>query len=130
MKKLAFIITFLVAYTNSQPVFILLAPLDENDTFQENANLTVEKLFAKITPPEYLQATREILSKVYSDFELVSSGNDYHVISGILNGVAVTQLQCVAIKNNTAYTMTYSSTPDSFMQYLDTFLLIQSTFKY
>lgn len=117
-------------YTNSLTVFVLFSPIEENDSFQENANLTIEKLQVKCTEKEYLKACRGLISTMYSDFELVEEGNNYHVISGIFNGKDVMQLQFVSIKKNTAYIMTYTSDVDNFARYFDIFKSIQKTFKY
>ena len=117
-------------YTNSLPVFVLFSPVEENDTFQENANLTIEQLQVKCTKKEYLKACRELISTMYNNFELIEEGNNYHIISGFFNEKNVMQLQFVSIKKNTAYIMTYTSDMDNFARYLDTFKAIQKTFKY
>ncbi len=119
-----------VEYSNSAYIFVLYSPLEVNDTFRENANLSLEKLHAKRNEKQYLEAVQDILSLVYTDFELLEFGDNYHIISGSLNGIEVIQIQYVAIKNDIAYIMTYSSDPDNFARYFDVFESIQATFRY
>jgi hypothetical protein len=121
---------WLAQYTNSTNVFFLYSPIEENDSFQENANLTTEKLPTKYTEKGYLKAAQDTISKIYNNYKLIENGENYHIISGNLNGTDIMQIQYVSIKNNTAYIMTYTSTPDSFARYLETFKSIQKTFKY
>jgi len=121
---------WLAQHTNSTTVFILYSPVEENDVFQENANLTIEKLPTKYTEKEYLAATQSLISKIYTNFRVIENKTDYHIISGNLNGSDIMQIQYVSIKDNTAYIMTYTSTPDDFARYLDIFKSIQKTFKY
>ena len=88
---------WLAQRTDSATVFILYSPLEENDTFQENGNLTVEKIPAKYSVKAYLKAGREMLKKLYANFKLIEEGADYQLFSGELNGIALQQMQFVTI---------------------------------
>lgn len=121
---------WLAQRTDSATVFILYSPLEENDTFQENGNLTVEKLPSKYSIKAYLKAGREVLKKLYANFKLIEEGDDYQIFSGELNGIALQQMQFVAISGTEAYVLTFSSTPEDFDRYADTFKAIYSTFTY
>ena len=88
---------WLAQRTDSATVFILYSPLKENDTFQENGNLTVEKIPAKYSVKAYLKAGREMLKKLYANFKLIEEGADYQLFSGELNGIALQQMQFVTI---------------------------------
>ena len=111
-------------------MFILYSPIEENDTFQENGNLTVEKLPSKYSVKAYLKAGREVLKKLYANFKLIEEGADYQIFSGELNGIALQQMQFVSISGTEAYVLTFSSTPEDFDRYADTFKAIYSTFSY
>ena len=121
---------WLAQRTDSPAVFILYSPLEENDTFQENGNLTVEKLPSKYSVKAYLKAGREVLKKLYANFKLIEEGADYQIFSGELNGIALQQMQFVSISGTEAYVLTFSSTPEDFDRYADTFKAIYSTFTY
>ena len=121
---------WLAQRTDSATVFILYSPLEENDTFQENGNLTVEKIPAKYSVKAYLKAGREMLKKLYANFKLIEEGADYQLFSGELNGIALQQMQFVTISGTEAYVLTFSSTPEDFDRYADTFKAIYSTFTY
>ena len=121
---------WLAQRTDSATVFILYSPLEENDTFQENGNLTVEKLPSKYSVKAYLKAGREVLKKLYANFKLIEEGDDYQIFSGELNGIALQQMQFVSISGTEAYVLTFSSTPEDFDRYADTFKAIYSTFTY
>ena len=121
---------WLAQRTDSATVFILYSPLEENDTFQENGNLTVEKLPSKYSIKAYLKAGREVLKKLYANFKLIEEGADYQIFSGELNGIALQQMQFVSISGTEAYVLTFSSTPEDFDRYADTFKAIYSTFTY
>ncbi|MBC6719480.1 hypothetical protein [Treponema sp. Marseille-Q4130] len=117
---------WLAQRTDSATVFILYSPIEENDTFQENVNLTVEKLPSKYS----IKAGREVLKKLYANFKLIEEGDDYQIFSGELNGIALQQMQFVSISGTEAYVLTFSSTPEDFDRYADTFKAIYSTFTY
>ena len=121
---------WLAQRTDSATVFILYSPLEENDTFQENGNLTVEKLPSKYSVKAYLKAGREVLKKLYANFKLIEEGADYQIFSGELNGIALQQMQFVSISGTEAYVLTFSSTPEDFDRYAETFKAIYSTFTY
>ena len=121
---------WLAQRTDSATVFILYSPIEENDTFQENVNLTVEKLPSKYSVKAYLKAGREVLKKLYANFKLIEEGDDYQIFSGELNGIALQQMQFVSISGTEAYVLTFSSTPEDFDRYAETFKAIYSTFTY
>ena len=121
---------WLAQRTDSATVFILYSPLEENDTFQENGNLAVEKLPSKYSVKAYLKAGREVLKKLYANFKLIEEGADYQIFSGELNGIALQQMQFVSISGTEAYVLTFSSTPEDFDRYADTFKAIYGTFTY
>ncbi len=118
-------------YTDSTTIFTLYSPVEEEvDDFQENVNLVTEDLPSRYTVKAYLKAAQGAIQQLYDDFELQESGDNYHIFSGSLNETMVMQMQFVAIKNNVAYIVTYTSSPESFNRYLKTFKDIQKTFKF
>lgn len=123
---------WLAKRTASDPntVFFLYAPLEENDTFQENCNLTVEKFPTDITVKDLLQVVRTYIKTQYDNFALIEEGDNYHIISGDLEGVTVQQIQFITIKNRTAYSLTFTSNPVDFDRYLDIFIEIYNSFKF
>lgn len=123
---------WLAKRTNSDPntVFFLYAPLEENDTFQENVNLTVEKLPADITVPEFMKHVRDYIKTIYDNFVLIEEGDNYHILSGNLEGITVKQIQFITIKNRAAYALTFTSNPKDFDRYLGTFIEIYNSFKF
>ncbi|MGP1458568.1 MAG: hypothetical protein ACTTKL_04595 [Treponema sp.] len=110
--------------------FILFSPLEENDTFQENCNFVKETLLSKYTAKNYLKAAREMQAAVFTDFAVLEDGGDYQIVSAKLGGQTVMQIQFAYVKGMTAYTLTFSSTPEDFDRYIDTFRQIEKTFQY
>lgn len=121
---------WLATKVNNGTEFMLYSPVEENDSFQENANVTVEKLLQEITPKEYLASARNTLSVIFEGFKVESEGNNFHIYTGTINGVLVKQIQYCAIKNGNAYVFTFSSEPKSFKKYEKTFAEIFKSFKY
>ncbi|MFC2280627.1 MAG: hypothetical protein ACFNLN_03520, partial [Treponema socranskii subsp. buccale] len=76
------------------------------------------------------KAGREVLKKLYANFKLIEEGADYQIFSGELNGIALQQMQFVSISGTEAYVLTFSSTPEDFDRYADTFKAIYGTFTY
>ncbi len=121
---------WLAQRTDSPTVFMLYSPIEEYDTFQENGNLVVEKLPAKYSVKGYLEAGRESLKKFYGDFKLIEEGKNYQIISGNLNGNYVQQIMFAEMNGLDAYVLTFSSNPENFDRYLETFKTIYKSFKY
>lgn len=121
---------WLAQYTKTPQLFILYSPLEANDTFQENCNLTLEALPTHYTVPNYMEASINGLKTVYSNLKLIESKNNYHIISGNINNIIVKQIQYFYIKNNTAYILTFTSNPENFNRYLAEFESIAQTLKY
>lgn len=121
---------WLAQKTDSGTIFMLYSPIEENDDFQENGNLAVEKLPEKYTLKAYLEAGRELLKTMYGNFKLLEEGENYHIISGNVKGTIVQLIQFVEIRGNEAYILTFSSDPDNFDRYLETFKEIYKSFKY
>lgn len=121
---------WLAQYTNAQQVFFLFSPLEENDNFQENCNLTTEKLTKKYSVKEYIAANVDIIGNYMGDFTLHEAKKNYHIISGTVNNITVKQIQYFYIKKNTAYVLTFTSNPEEFEKYLNTFNTIAKSFKY
>lgn len=121
---------WLAQRTDSATVFMLYSPAEENDDFQENGNLTVEKLPTKYSVKGYMDAARESLKTVYGNFTLIEEGKNYHIISENINGTILQQIQFIEMKGNEVYILTFTSTPHNFKRYLETFKSIYKTFKY
>jgi len=121
---------WIAQYSDTTIIFILYSPIEENDTFQENVNLTTETLPSKYSEKGYLTAATENLKSLYKDFKIIESKDNYHVFTGIINDKLLQQMQFVQIKDNVAYVVTYTATPDSFDRYVKIFNQIQQTFKY
>jgi hypothetical protein len=121
---------WLSQYTKSPQLFFLYSPVEVNDTFQENCNLTIEYLPSSYTIQEYKKAGVTALKSVYGDFQLVESSENYHIITGLVGEVSVKQIQYFYIKSNIAYVLTFSSNPENFSRYKEQFESIAETFIY
>ena len=121
---------WLAQRTDSSILFVLYSPLEENDDFQENGNLSVEQLPSKYSVKGYLESSREYIKTLYSNFNLIEAKDNYQIISGEINGTKVQQIQFVFMKGNIANILTFTSNPENFARYLDTFKKIQKSFKY
>lgn len=115
---------------DSQIKFIIYSPVEENDTFQENGNLTVETLPGSYSAKAYLKAARDNLKAVYSNFNLIEEGDNFHIYTAKFDSTTLKQLQYVAIKGKEAYVFTFSSTEADFDRYKETFVNIYKSFKY
>ncbi|MCL2480525.1 MAG: hypothetical protein FWF38_02325 [Spirochaetaceae bacterium] len=116
-------------YTKSPQIFFLYSPLEEGDDFQENCNLMKEMLPGKYSLKDYMEASIEVVKEIYIGLVLEETGTNYYVFSGIVNNIRVKQIQYYYIKNNIAYILTFSATPDSFSQYSAIFKKIAESFK-
>lgn len=121
---------WLAQRTDSGTVFILYSPLEENDDCQENINLVYEKLPVKYSVKGYMEASRDMINKIYGDVELIEEGKNYHIITLNANGNLLKQIQFVDIKGTDVYVITGTSTPASFDRYFETFKSIYKSFKY
>ena len=121
---------WLAQRTDSAPLFVLYSPVEENDDFQENGNLSVERLPSKYSVKGYLESSRAYIKTLYSNFNLIEAKDNYQIISGEINGTKVQQIQFVFMKGNIANVLTFTSNPENFARYLDTFKKIQKSFKY
>lgn len=120
---------WIAQYTKSPQVFFLYSPVEENDTFQENCNLTIENLPGKYSIKNYMIESIKQIKKVYKDLKIIETSDNYHIISGDVNGNIVQQIQFFYIKNNIAYVLTFTSTPEKFNDYTDTFKIIAKSFE-
>lgn len=123
-------IGWLAQYTSSPQLFFLYSPMEANDTFQENCNLTIENLPSPYTIQEYKDASVAAIESIYSTFQLLESNENYHIITGFIGDVNLKQIQYFYIKSNIAYILTFSSNPDNFDRYKDQFKSIAKTFLY
>jgi len=121
---------WLAQYTKSPNIFIIYSPVEQNDTFQENGNLTVEALPVPYTVEEYMRAGNEIMSTIYRKYQVIESSEHWHVITGILNDTLLQQIQYFYIRDNTAYVLTFTAIPESFDRYRPVFDSIAASFDY
>jgi hypothetical protein len=117
-------INWLAQYTQSPQLFIIYSPIEPNDTFQENLNLTTEALPSPYTVSAYMEASQNVLQSVYQSFELEVTGDSFHIYTGTVNGVTVKQIQYFWVVGNTAYILTGSALPSTFQNFADTFQTI------
>lgn len=96
--------------------------------YMANGNLAVEELPSKMTPKEYLDATKNLLESY--EIEMIEEGNDYHIFDMTIQGVAIRQIQYVQMKGKTVYITTFGTTVDLFAKFLDTFKKIYSSIKF
>ena len=120
---------WLVQYTKSPNLLFMYSPLENNDSFQENMNIAVEILPTEYSIFEYMNASLETIKSIYSNLEIIERLSNYYVISGIVSGTSVQQIQYFFIKDKVAYILTFSSNPQNFERYRKDFLYIANTFK-
>lgn len=120
-----------VGAVDAGPIFMMMyASPEENDDFQVNGNLALEKLPKPYTVKEYLKTARKYFKKIYSDFSLIEEDANYHIISGTVNGIQIRHIQFVTIKGKEAYILTFTAKPDNFDHYLPTFKTINKSSRY
>ena len=56
--------------------------------YMANGNLAVEELPSKMTPKEYLDATKSLLESSY-EIEMIEEGSDYHIFDMTIQGIAI-----------------------------------------
>ena len=117
-------------YAGSPTVFQLFSPLEADDSFQENANLMVEKLPRLYTVKEYQDASIQYLPSLFSDFQVIERQDNYHIYHAALNQVEIVGMQMIFIKEKEAYTITFSAKPDTFERFRDSFFAIAQSFTY
>jgi hypothetical protein len=116
-------------YKKTPYIYIVYSPAQENATFRENYNLTIEKLQRKYSVSEYYNAAFENLKKIIPDIKVIDQKDNYYIYTFTYNNVSLQQLQYIVIKNNNAYIVTFSSTPETFDNYKETFLNIAKSFE-
>lgn len=117
-------------YAGSPTVFQLFSPPEANDSFQENANLMIEKLPRLYTVKEYQDASIQYLPTLFSDFQVIERQENYHIYHATLNQVEIVGMQMIYIKEKEAYTLTFSAKPDTFQLFRDSFFSIARSFTY
>lgn len=128
--QIAVPVGWLAQYTKDQIVFVLYSPLEENDTFQENCNLTTETLKTQMTLSEYIKLSVDTLKGIYKDLRIQAQKDNYLVYTGTMDGGMIKQLQYYYINNTEAYVLTCSSDPANYARYEKTFRQIAGTFRY
>ncbi len=128
--KIQLPVTWMIQYTKSTYVFLIYAALLEDDAFQENGSLIVEQLPQKMTINDYRKAALGQLEPYYEDFKLEESKDNYVIVSGVVSGVSVKQVQYYFINNKEAYILTFTSTPEEFADYLPDFKSIAGSLSY
>ena len=116
--------------TDSDALFILYSPVEEDDTFRENVNLVEEQLLLKTTPENYLKAARTNLTAAFGEFDILEQGKDYHIIRLETGDQELQLMQCARIKGKTAIVITCTASPESFERYQPVFKEIVGSFKY
>ncbi len=106
--------------------YFIYSPLSEGDNFQENVNLTAEKLpNNSITTEFYVQKALETVSRSISNFKTLENkehkgnfGSFRTVIyTGNMGEMAIKWKQSIYIKNSTAYIISYTSLTDTYDSY-------------
>ncbi len=120
---------WLAQYTRTPNLLFLYSPLEENDTFQENMNVTVEQLPRAYSVEEYMDASMGQLKRIYSDLKVNETSDNRHIISGVVSGIPVKQLQYFFVQDEVAYVLTFSSNQENFDRYYEDFELIADSFK-
>lgn len=128
--KISLPVGWMAQYTGNAQVFFLFSPLEKDDTFQENCNLTPEPLNQKISLEDYIKTIMTGLDGAYSNMKVIEAKDNYRIITGEINETVVEQMLYFYITPKVAYVLTFTATPDSFADYVDTFRKIAASFKY
>ncbi len=118
---------WLAVYTRSPQLFVLYAPLKENDVFQENMNLVSEFLPRKMDVASYMQASAKAMERVFGHIEVLETGDGFHIYAAEMDGVRFLQMQFFFVQDNTACVLTGSADTEDFSLYRDTFTAIADT---
>lgn len=118
---------WLVENTQASVLFMMYAPAEANDDFNENANVSVEQLPGPYTIEEYRTAGLEVIGRIFSAVELLEQHDNWHIYSAVTNGVEIRQMQYFYIEDMVAYTLTFTASPRSFKRFRGQFEQIEST---
>lgn len=109
--------------------FFIYSPLVESsDIFQENINLTTEKLpNNSITAEYYIKRALEMIKTSFGEVDVLENkerkGNfgTYRTIiyTGTMSGMKLKWKQSVYVKNSTAYIISYTSLDDTYDEFVE-----------
>lgn len=106
--------------------FVMLSPIEKNETFRENINLNVSFLEGgKVTLEAYktlsLEKIKNMLPNVtiLEDKTVKKGANKYQVIiwTGKVGNMSLKVKQHLYVKDNKAYSLSYSATKESFKRF-------------
>lgn len=112
--------------TGTQALFTISSPLEsENDSFAENINLITQNLKGfEMTLDKYVKLNKEELSTIpdgemFSSKRLKKGTQEYHLIvfKGRMSNLNLKVQQLYAIKEETAYILTFTATYETYEQY-------------
>lgn len=106
--------------------------------FQPNLNVVVEKLSQKISTQDYVEATQNILAKVFQDYKFEKKGEfkagtavfRWNQFTHKVGPVKARVRQYMCVKGNQAYIVTTTTADRSFEEYVPTFEKSLGTFKF
>ncbi len=114
----------------SANLFFLYSPMEKDDTFQENINLTVEKLPKPYDFNAYYDAAVETLKSAFTEFKVLEKKENYHIYTAKIDATEVKQLQCIYINKLEAYVITCTSNPKDFEKFKNIFFEVTKSFKF
>jgi serine/threonine-protein kinase len=118
--------------------FVMLSPIEKNETFRENINLNVSFLQGKNVT---LEAYREVSVKkikgrlpnvtILENKIVNKDSNTYLVVvwTGEVGGMSLKIKQHLYVKDNKAYVLSYSATKESYNRFIKTANRILEGFK-
>ena len=121
---------WLAQYTKTPTLFFIYSPLEENDSFQENCNLTEEAVSVNMSIKNYMDSVVTVLDGYYKDLNILEQNRDSLLFTGMVSGIKLKQLQYFYKKDNKIYTLTFSSTVADYCRYEEQFKQIASSFTY
>lgn len=109
-------------------VFAAMDP-EPVDGVKINVNLVKEDLHGKYNVAEYKEGASQGLRAVLPDIEFIESKDNWHIVEYAFSGVKVRQVQFFYVNGETAYVLTFTSSPGAFGKNEKLFRDTEKTFK-
>jgi hypothetical protein len=114
------------------------APSDGGDDFVPNINVVIEPLRVDVDAEGYLEASLSAIRSAFNRFELLDQGGisidgqaaAWIEYEWVTNGRKIRQRQVYLTRGDDGFVITFTATPTTFEEHLESERLVESTFRF
>lgn len=117
---------------------IVAAPSDGGTGFAPNINVVIEPLRVDLDAEGYLEASLSAIRSAFNRFKLLDRGGvsidgqaaEWIEYEWVTNGRKIRQRQAYLTRGDDGFVITFSATPTTFEEHLESQRLVESTFRF